>query len=78
MHSRAASAGICLFHLNKQHSNSFVKLRCQRIGCDAMFTEDDNLDGSCQYHDSGVSTSLLIYFFTFYFFWTMFKYHFCN
>lgn len=33
--------------------NTVVKLRCQRIGCDAMFTEDDNLDGSCQYHDSG-------------------------
>jgi hypothetical protein len=31
--------------------NTVVKLRCQRIGCDAMFTEDDNLDGSCQYHD---------------------------
>lgn len=25
-------------------------LRCERIGCDAMFTEDDNPDGSCHYH----------------------------
>ncbi|KAJ8752876.1 hypothetical protein K2173_008611 [Erythroxylum novogranatense] len=30
-----------------------VKLRCQRIGCNATFTEDDNPEGSCQYHDSG-------------------------
>ncbi|KAI9112111.1 hypothetical protein K1719_017007 [Acacia pycnantha] len=29
-----------------------VKLRCQRIGCDAMFTEDDNPEGSCRYHES--------------------------
>uniref|UniRef100_A0A2P2JLH6 Uncharacterized protein MANES_06G139000 n=1 Tax=Rhizophora mucronata TaxID=61149 RepID=A0A2P2JLH6_RHIMU len=29
------------------------KLRCQRIGCDATFTEEDNPEGSCQYHDSG-------------------------
>ncbi|GAB2294074.1 Putative methionine--tRNA ligase, cytoplasmic protein rar1 [Dionaea muscipula] len=29
------------------------KLRCQRIGCDATFTEDDNPEGSCTYHDSG-------------------------
>ncbi|GAB2227760.1 hypothetical protein Droror1_Dr00009587 [Drosera rotundifolia] len=28
------------------------KLRCQRIGCDAFFTEDDNPEGSCTYHDS--------------------------
>ncbi|ONK57473.1 uncharacterized protein A4U43_C09F870 [Asparagus officinalis] len=28
-------------------------VRCQRIGCDAMFTDADNLDGSCRYHDSG-------------------------
>ncbi|KAG8381448.1 hypothetical protein BUALT_Bualt06G0123000 [Buddleja alternifolia] len=28
------------------------KVRCQRIGCDAMFSEDDNPDGSCTYHDS--------------------------
>ncbi|XP_061373954.1 cysteine and histidine-rich domain-containing protein RAR1 isoform X1 [Gastrolobium bilobum] len=31
-----------------------VKVRCQRIGCDAMFYEDDNPDGSCQYHDSPI------------------------
>ncbi|KAL6530182.1 hypothetical protein OROHE_014535 [Orobanche hederae] len=29
------------------------KVRCQRIGCDAVFCEDDNLDGSCTYHDAG-------------------------
>ncbi|GMP70011.1 hypothetical protein CsSME_00029053 [Camellia sinensis var. sinensis] len=28
------------------------KLRCQRIGCDAVFTEDDNPEGSCRYHGS--------------------------
>ncbi|XP_021909533.1 cysteine and histidine-rich domain-containing protein RAR1 isoform X2 [Carica papaya] len=28
-----------------------AKLRCQRIGCDAMFTVDDNPEGSCRYHD---------------------------
>ncbi|KAJ4950083.1 hypothetical protein NE237_026915 [Protea cynaroides] len=31
-----------------------VKLRCQRIGCDAMFTEDDNPEGSCTYHDAPI------------------------
>ncbi|KAF2311767.1 hypothetical protein GH714_026605 [Hevea brasiliensis] len=30
-----------------------VRHRCQRIGCNATFTEDDNPEGSCQYHDSG-------------------------
>lgn len=29
-----------------------ARVRCQRIGCDAMFSPDDNPDGSCQYHDS--------------------------
>ncbi|KAI5400648.1 cysteine and histidine-rich domain-containing protein RAR1 [Lathyrus oleraceus] len=29
-----------------------VKVRCQRIGCNATFTDDDNLDDSCQYHES--------------------------
>ncbi|XP_022891042.1 cysteine and histidine-rich domain-containing protein RAR1 [Olea europaea var. sylvestris] len=29
------------------------KVRCQRIGCDAMFTVDDNPDGSCTFHDAG-------------------------
>ncbi|KAL0382309.1 UNVERIFIED_CONTAM: Cysteine and histidine-rich domain-containing protein RAR1 [Sesamum calycinum] len=29
-----------------------AKVRCQRIGCDAMFSEDDNPDGSCTYHDA--------------------------
>ncbi|KAL3647421.1 putative methionine--tRNA ligase, cytoplasmic protein rar1 [Castilleja foliolosa] len=29
------------------------KLQCQRIGCNAMFTVDDNPDGFCTYHDSG-------------------------
>ncbi|PKA64312.1 Cysteine and histidine-rich domain-containing protein RAR1 [Apostasia shenzhenica] len=27
-------------------------VRCQRIGCDAMFSEDDNADGSCRFHAS--------------------------
>uniref|UniRef100_A0A8R7PJ16 CHORD domain-containing protein n=1 Tax=Triticum urartu TaxID=4572 RepID=A0A8R7PJ16_TRIUA len=27
-------------------------MRCQRIGCDAMFTDDDTPDGSCHYHPS--------------------------
>ncbi|KAK4480582.1 hypothetical protein RD792_013660 [Penstemon davidsonii] len=27
-----------------------AKFRCQRIGCDATFSEDDNPDGSCTYH----------------------------
>ncbi|XP_024983189.1 cysteine and histidine-rich domain-containing protein RAR1 [Cynara cardunculus var. scolymus] len=28
-------------------------LRCQRIGCNATFTEDDNPEDSCTYHESG-------------------------
>ncbi|KAK9292846.1 hypothetical protein L1049_020826 [Liquidambar formosana] len=31
-----------------------ARVRCQRIGCDAMFTEDDNPEGSCTYHDSPI------------------------
>lgn len=31
---------------------SATKLQCQRIGCNAMFTDDDNPDGSCQFHAS--------------------------
>ncbi|GAB4858713.1 Putative methionine--tRNA ligase, cytoplasmic protein rar1 [Ancistrocladus abbreviatus] len=31
-----------------------AKLRCQRIGCNAFFTEDDNPEGSCQYHDAPI------------------------
>ncbi|KAJ0661855.1 putative CHORD domain-containing protein [Helianthus annuus] len=27
-------------------------LRCQRIGCNATFTEDDNPEDSCTYHES--------------------------
>ncbi|KAL3521465.1 hypothetical protein ACH5RR_019614 [Cinchona calisaya] len=30
------------------------KLRCQRIGCDAVFTEDDNPEDSCTYHDAPI------------------------
>ncbi|KAL6619467.1 hypothetical protein ACP70R_034606 [Stipagrostis hirtigluma subsp. patula] len=30
-------------------------VRCQRIGCDAMFTDDNNPEGSCRYHSSGVT-----------------------
>jgi len=26
------------------------KLRCQRIGCDALYTEDNNPSGACRYH----------------------------
>ncbi|KAL1222201.1 Cysteine and histidine-rich domain-containing protein RAR1 [Cardamine amara subsp. amara] len=29
-----------------------TKLQCQRIGCNAMFTDDDNPEGSCQFHAS--------------------------
>ncbi|GJN21224.1 hypothetical protein PR202_gb08685 [Eleusine coracana subsp. coracana] len=32
-------------------------VRCQRIGCDATFTEDNNPEGSCQYHPSVSSPS---------------------
>ncbi|XP_020686800.1 cysteine and histidine-rich domain-containing protein RAR1 [Dendrobium catenatum] len=28
-------------------------VRCQRIGCEAIFSDDHNQDGSCRYHDSG-------------------------
>jgi disease resistance protein len=38
------------------------KLRCQRIGCDATFTEDNNPDGSCTYHDSVFQLFLIINF----------------
>ncbi|BBN09822.1 disease resistance protein [Marchantia polymorpha subsp. ruderalis] len=27
-----------------------TKQKCQRIGCDVMFTADDNPEGSCRYH----------------------------
>ncbi|CAN6447572.1 unnamed protein product [Victoria cruziana] len=30
------------------------KLRCQRIACDAMFTEDDNPGGCCRYHEGPI------------------------
>lgn len=33
-------------------SGSAAPVRCQRIGCDAVFTDDDNREGSCQYHPS--------------------------
>lgn len=33
-------------------SGEVVKLRCQRIGCDATFTPDNNPEGSCVFHDS--------------------------
>lgn len=29
------------------------KLQCQRIGCNATFSEDENPEDSCIYHDSG-------------------------
>ncbi|KAF8412356.1 hypothetical protein HHK36_000319 [Tetracentron sinense] len=31
-----------------------ARVRCQRIGCEAMFTEDDNPDDSCRYHASPI------------------------
>ncbi|GLT84086.1 hypothetical protein SLE2022_023370 [Rubroshorea leprosula] len=31
-----------------------VKLQCQRIGCFATFTENDNPEGSCTYHESPI------------------------
>ncbi|KAF7813296.1 cysteine and histidine-rich domain-containing protein RAR1 [Senna tora] len=31
-----------------------LKLLCQRIGCNATFTDDHNPDGSCQYHESPI------------------------
>ncbi|KAL5570050.1 hypothetical protein UlMin_026625 [Ulmus minor] len=33
-------------------SQQGVRVRCQRIGCNATFTDDDNPEDSCQYHDS--------------------------
>ncbi|XP_006647346.2 cysteine and histidine-rich domain-containing protein RAR1 [Oryza brachyantha] len=37
----------------KNASSAAAPARCQRIGCDAMFTDDSNPDGSCHYHPSG-------------------------
>ncbi|KAF3433096.1 hypothetical protein FNV43_RR24198 [Rhamnella rubrinervis] len=31
-----------------------TRVRCQRIGCNAMFSEDDNPEGSCQFHDAPI------------------------
>ncbi|OWM79476.1 hypothetical protein CDL15_Pgr022888 [Punica granatum] len=31
-----------------------AKVRCQRIGCDAFFSEDDNPEDSCRYHDAPI------------------------
>lgn len=47
-------------------SNKKVSVRCQRIGCDAMFTDDNNPEGSCQYHPSVtyLDSSLQIYLFS--------------
>ena len=42
-----------------------TKVRCQRIGCEAMFSEDDNPEGSCQYHASVCPIIFLFFFFTF-------------
>lgn len=36
-----------------QNDDALKRLRCQRIGCNATFTEDDNPEGSCTFHDSG-------------------------
>ncbi|KAG5558452.1 hypothetical protein RHGRI_008403 [Rhododendron griersonianum] len=37
------------------------RVRCQRIGCDAMFTEDDNPEDSCAYHESDVEMVLTMF-----------------
>ncbi|XP_052181361.1 cysteine and histidine-rich domain-containing protein RAR1-like [Diospyros lotus] len=29
------------------------KVQCQRMNCHAMFSDDDNPEGSCRFHDSG-------------------------
>uniref|UniRef100_A0A803R3E7 Uncharacterized protein n=1 Tax=Cannabis sativa TaxID=3483 RepID=A0A803R3E7_CANSA len=44
-----------------------VRVRCQRIGCDATFSEDDNPEGSCQYHDSVFSLQSIRFLFFFIF-----------
>ncbi|EPS64458.1 hypothetical protein M569_10325, partial [Genlisea aurea] len=31
-----------------------AKVQCQRIGCNAVFSENDNPDGSCIYHESPI------------------------
>nr|CAB3446793.1 unnamed protein product [Digitaria exilis] len=41
------------------NSGTGAPVRCQRIGCDAVFTDDNNPEGSCQYHPSAVSFTLL-------------------
>ncbi|KAJ4706159.1 cysteine and histidine-rich domain-containing protein RAR1 [Melia azedarach] len=38
----------------EKQNEEVARLRCQRIGCNATFTEDDNPEGSCTYHDSPI------------------------
>jgi hypothetical protein len=38
-------------------SGTAAPVRCQRIGCDAVFSDDDNPEGSYQYHPSVSSSS---------------------
>ncbi|KAG6605709.1 Cysteine and histidine-rich domain-containing protein RAR1, partial [Cucurbita argyrosperma subsp. sororia] len=42
----------CIRIVSEAMENQDARVRCQRIGCNATFTEDDNPEGSCQYHDS--------------------------
>ncbi|KAL6899825.1 hypothetical protein ACP4OV_006483 [Aristida adscensionis] len=39
----------------EKSAGAAAPVRCQRIGCDAMFTDDNNPEGSCRYHPSGVT-----------------------
>jgi hypothetical protein len=39
------------------NTGAAAPVRCQRIGCDATFTDDNNPEGSCQYHPSVSSPS---------------------
>jgi hypothetical protein len=35
--------------------------KCQRIGCDALFTPDNNPEGSCHYHSGVWFSTLSVY-----------------
>ncbi|OEL12797.1 Cysteine and histidine-rich domain-containing protein RAR1 [Dichanthelium oligosanthes] len=41
-------------------AKSAAPARCQRMGCDAMFTDDNNPEGCCQYHPSEVTCRLFL------------------
>ncbi|CAM0945715.1 unnamed protein product [Alopecurus aequalis] len=44
--------GIAMSTETEKGAAAPAPVRCQRIGCDAMFTDDDNPDGSCHYHSN--------------------------